>query len=130
MYLCDALVDAAERCFNMVGIFPFRALMNKRLRRLGYRKARIVSDCLIGKGKDFVHGHEFHYSDIEEIEEDKRNERLEPLYLLDNNSWEGYSIGSAVGSYIHLHFGQCPRVIEQMYQQYPTKKGLSRGRCR
>ena len=115
MYLCDALVDMSGKTFEMVGIFPFTAVMNKRLRRLGYRKVNICTDCLIGNKSDIVHGHEFHYSEIKERKDDQRIEQLNRLYSLDNNSWEGYSIGSAVGSYIHLHLGQTPGVIEKMH---------------
>ena len=42
--------------------------------------------------------------------------KYEHLYSLDNNSHEGYSVGSALGSYVHLHFGDSVSVIDHIYK--------------
>ncbi len=108
MYLCRQLLDSNNQEHSLVGIFPFTAVMNKRMRTLGYRQASLIRDCLLGEKGDLLHGHEFHYSHIQPADDN----HPEHLYLLDNGSYEGYVSGSAVGSYLHLHFGNTPRVIQ------------------
>jgi cobyrinic acid a,c-diamide synthase len=115
MYLCTSLMDGREE-HDMVGVFPLHTAMNKRLRRLGYRVVTLTEDCLFGRRGATLHGHEFHYSDI--VRHNGSTHKscdLKNLYLLDNNSHEGYSVGAAIGSYIHLHFGQSRDVLEFMF---------------
>jgi cobyrinic acid a,c-diamide synthase len=99
----------------MVGIFPFTTIMNRRLRSLGYRQVRLQRTCLLGPKGAILHGHEFHYSMIDKNALDQIPENIELLYKLDNNSHEGYSVGSAIGSYVHLHFGNDSSTIKHMY---------------
>jgi len=115
MYLCESLDDMEEKTFPMVGIFPFQVIMNKRLRNLGYHCASILEDCLLGDKGTIVHGHEFHYSNIKQ-ENPGKKALLRRLYSLDNSSHEGYIAGSALGSYIHLHFGRTPHLLRSMNQ--------------
>ena len=118
MYLCKSITDMKSRSFEMVSIFDFETTMNNRLRRLGYRRVTLQKDCLLGKCGDILHGHEFHYSDInQDVSLENRGSEVTHLYLLDNNSYEGYSVGSAVGSYVHLHFGRTPRAPKWLYNQ-------------
>jgi cobyrinic acid a,c-diamide synthase len=77
----------------------------------------LLTDCILGARGDRLKGHEFHYSDI-----DNDADRLDttknhtPLYKLDNNSHEGYSVGSALGSYVHLHFGDSESAIDHIHK--------------
>lgn len=118
MFLCQSLTDMEGEFHPMTGIFPFDTVMNKRLRRLGYRQVRLRANCLLGSRGDLLHGHEFHYSEINQdsIAPESDNE-YRHLYCIDNNSQEGYSVGSALGSYVHLHLGNTVSVIENIYQQ-------------
>ena len=116
MYLCSSLKDMDGEIHEMVGIFPFNTVMNKRLRKLGYREATLLRDCILGGRGDLLKGHEFHYSDIEESPHGSAaKKQCKPLYTLDNNSCEGYSVGSALGSYVHLHLGDSISVIDHIY---------------
>ena len=115
MYLCKNLTDTSGETFEMTGIFPYHSSMKKRLRRLGYREVRLRETCLLGIKGDILHGHEFHYSDITLPHNDTyKDNKIRKLYLLDNNSHEGYSSGSAIGSYVHLHFGNSPAVFRHI----------------
>ncbi len=115
MYLCRNLVDQAGVMHEMTGIFPFQTTMGRRLRRLGYRTVRLRHDCLLGCCGDYLYGHEFHYSDIvADHSADEPPDLIETCYHLDNNSLEGYSVGSALGSYIHLHFANTPKVLSHL----------------
>ncbi len=117
MYLCRTLKDMDGGVHQMVGIFPFDTVMNQRLRKLGYRQAKLLKDCILGARGTQVKGHEFHYSDIEiDDKEPEKLRKYEHLYSLDNNSHEGYSVGSALGSYVHLHFGDSVSVIDHIYK--------------
>jgi cobyrinic acid a,c-diamide synthase len=115
MYLCRHLVDQSGQIHEMTGIFPFQSTMGRRLRRLGYRTIELQRDCLLGCRGDRLFGHEFHYSDIEAVQSaDESAASVETCYHLDNNSLEGYSSGSALGSYIHLHFANTPKVLSHL----------------
>ncbi len=123
MYLCRSLADMNGVWYEMVGIFPCDTFMNKRLRRLGYRCVTLQLDCILGSQGDTLYGHEFHYSDIVAgSDEHTAAEEKAELYLLDNSSHEGYSVGAALGSYVHLHFGRTVAVIDRIYGLLSSKK--------
>jgi cobyrinic acid a,c-diamide synthase len=118
MYLCRSLVDLQGDTYPMVGIFPLHTRMNQRLMRLGYRQVTLREDCLLGKAGDLLHGHEFHYSELVEQPENRDEDgTMKCLYTLDNNSYEGYSVGTTIGSYVHLHFGRSPLSLHHMANQ-------------
>ena len=120
MYLCDKLVDMNGSVYSMAGLFPFKALMDKRLRKLGYRSVRLLQRSFLGKEGTRLHGHEFHYSHMVESDRENQTDTIARLYELDNNSCEGYYLGSAIGSYIHLHFGRNPEIADFMYDYFTS----------
>lgn len=123
MYLCRSLADMDGVSHEMVGIFLCDTSMNKRLRRLGYRRATLQLDCLLGSKGDTLYGHEFHYSDIVGDSDGlTAEEEKAALYKLDNSSHEGYSAGAALGSYVHLHFGKTVSVIDRIHDLLSSKK--------
>ncbi|MCB2214506.1 cobyrinate a,c-diamide synthase [Desulfofustis glycolicus] len=117
MYLCRQLVDQSGQLHQMTDIFPFRTTMGTRLRRLGYRTVELQQDCLLGRSGDRLFGHEFHYSDLDAGQSVDETPPIVTCYRLDNNSSEGYSIGSALGSYVHLHFANTPKVLIHLRRQ-------------
>lgn len=117
MYLCRSLRDMEGEVYEMTGIFPFDTVMNKRLRKLGYRQVTLLKDCILGARGDLLRGHEFHYSDIDSgADSPETSNKTTRLYALDNNSHEGYSVGSALGSYVHLHFGDSVSAIDHIHK--------------
>ena len=120
MYLCDKLVDMNDSVYPMAGLFPFKALMNKRLRKLGYRSVRLLQRSFLGEEGTRLYGHEFHYSHMVESDRENQAGTIARLYELDNNSCEGYYSGSAIGSYIHLHFGRNPGIADFMYDYFTS----------
>lgn len=117
MYLCRSLRDMEGEVYEMTGIFPFDTVMNKRLRKLGYRQVTLLKDCILGARGDLLKGHEFHYSDIDSgADSPETRKKTTRLYTLDNNSHEGYSVGSALGSYVHLHFGDSVSAIDHIHR--------------
>jgi cobyrinic acid a,c-diamide synthase len=100
MYLMEGIVDIEGREFPMAGIFPTRARMQTRLAALGYREVAAAIDTLWLNPEQTVRGHEFRYSAIDPMPATVTRAYREPA--------DGYQAHSAVGSYIHLHFGSCP----------------------
>uniref|UniRef100_UPI0040574AAC cobyrinate a,c-diamide synthase n=1 Tax=Candidatus Electronema sp. TaxID=2698783 RepID=UPI0040574AAC len=103
MYLCEALADSEGGRHDMAGVFPVTARMGQRLRRLGYRTAELCEDSLLGPAGGVLHGHEFHYSDIDPMPEQVRR-----VYTLDDGRAEGYLLNRTLAGYVHLHWGGSP----------------------
>ncbi len=111
MYLSKEIEDFSGRAFPMVGVFPFRLRMKKRLSALGYREVRILKDSFFGEAGTILRGHEFHYSEIVGIDSGPEPEKI---YLVSRSNreetfFEGYRIKNTLASYIHLHFGSNPK---------------------
>lgn len=109
MYLCKGLTAMDEdKTFKMVGCFPFKVSMSKRLRSLGYRKIVLSEDTLVGKKGDTLKGHEFHYSAMDEdIPVPEEIRRVYGTCRRDGTrtSTQGFQKNNTLGSYLHIHFG-------------------------
>ena len=125
MYLCDRIVDFEARTYPMVGILPTAAQMGKRL-TLGYRQATAQqSTPLVAKGER-IWGHEFHRSSL-------TTEPELPLFTLQNyegtlHQTEGWQQAQLHASYLHLHFGDKPMLVQRFLhqcQQYQAKAPLA-----
>ncbi|WP_448871165.1 cobyrinate a,c-diamide synthase [Desulfobulbus propionicus] len=103
MYLCRSIIDQAGVCFPMVGLYPFAARMQPRLRSLGYRRPLVERDCLLAARGALLHGHEFHYSTIED------QEAFPTAYRLDDGRCEGFLHKNTLAGYLHLHWGRTPQ---------------------
>lgn len=106
MYLTEAIVDLEEQAHAMAGVFPTRARMQSRLAVIGYVEVEQTKDVGWLQAGERIRGHEFRYSVIDEMPE-----YIENCYRLIKNTNtrpEGFSIGSVLGSYVHLHFGSSP----------------------
>ncbi len=105
MYLTEAIVTTEEHTYPMVGLFPTRARMKSRLAALGYVEVEGVNGSGWLHQNEYVRGHEFRYSVIDEmpahIARQYRVKTKEGVRL------EGFVAGSALASYIHLHWGSC-----------------------
>lgn len=92
---------------EFVGVFPVATTMLKQRKALGYREIRLRSDSILGKKGETARGHEFHYSQTDEMPEG-----VERLYQVSKRQsdlgTEGYSYRNCLASYIHLHFGSNP----------------------
>ena len=92
---------------EFVGIFPVTTRMLPRRKALGYREIVLADGALLGPKGTIARGHEFHYSEMEEMPA-----AVERLYRVRKNGIdlgsEGYPYKNCLASYIHLHFGSCP----------------------
>lgn len=90
-----------------VGIFPVTTRMLPRRKALGYREIVMTRSTIIGRKGTVARGHEFHYSEMEEMPA-----AVERLYHVRKSGadlgMEGYRINNCLASYVHLHFGSSP----------------------
>ncbi|MBU1231952.1 MAG: cobyrinate a,c-diamide synthase [Proteobacteria bacterium] len=107
MYLCKQINDVDHVSHAMCEIFPFQVRMKTRFSRLGYRRPQLEKDCLLGKKGEWLHGHEFHYSELVDIPKD-----VNTVYELEDGRSEGYRYNNVIGGYIHLHFGRSRTNVE------------------
>ncbi len=102
-------VPPRERHNDFVGIFPVSARMLPRRKALGYRQIELLSDSPVARKGALARGHEFHYSEMEEMPQS-----IERSYRVQRNDadmgTEGYRYKNCLASYIHLHFGSCPQL--------------------
>jgi cobyrinic acid a,c-diamide synthase len=140
MYLTEGIYDLENKFYPMAGVFPLKTRMTKKRARLGYRKAALLKDSMLGQKGDIVRGHEFHYSDIVYNTEDNkdtcRGEAPSPLFTkiysvkngedisLDN---EGCRENNAFGSYIHIHFGSNPQIADNFLNFIQTVRNTLAG---
>ncbi|HEY1886298.1 MAG TPA: cobyrinate a,c-diamide synthase [Roseiarcus sp.] len=64
MALGQSLTDASGVAHSMAGLLGVETSFAKRRITLGYREARVASDCALGSAGSVLRGHEFHYATI------------------------------------------------------------------
>jgi len=89
MVLGDALEDADGVRHAMAGLLGHTTSFAQRKLHLGYRAARLLSDCSLGKEGGRLRGHEFHYASVIETGNDA------PLAEIADG--EGRDLGTAGG---------------------------------
>jgi cobyrinic acid a,c-diamide synthase len=63
MYLHEKLCDINNKSFKMVGVIQGETRLTKKLNHFGYIKLTALDDNLLCKTGEYIHAHEFHYSD-------------------------------------------------------------------
>lgn len=66
MVLGQSLQDADGRVHAMTGLLGHSTSFAKRKLQLGYRSARLLCDCALGRAGATVRGHEFHYATLDD----------------------------------------------------------------
>lgn len=103
--------DEDRELKEFAGIFPVATTMLKKRKALGYREILLKGDSILGGKGSVARGHEFHYSQIDEMPAD-----IERLYQVRRGEVfledEGYRYKNCLASYIHLHFGSNPGMAE------------------
>jgi cobyrinic acid a,c-diamide synthase len=100
MVLGQSLQDAQGRVHAMTGLLGHSTSFAKRKLHLGYRTARLLSDCVLGRAGATVRGHEFHYATLDCAGDDE--------CLVEIFDAEGRALGTAgarrgrvTGSFFH-----------------------------
>ncbi len=113
MYLSRGVHGTDGLFHPMCEVLPLETAMKKEKARLGYREVEFKQDCFLGKKGWKIRGHEFHYSEVKNLEGPISTQ----YHITDNRgkTWEdeGYVIGNTLASYVHLHFRSCPQLPEK-----------------
>jgi len=89
MVLGESLQDADGVRHTMAGLLSHSTSFASRHLHLGYRQARLLTDCPIGPRGTVLRGHEFHYSTL--------STRGDDAYLAEITDAQGRRIGPAGG---------------------------------
>ncbi len=115
MYLCEQLIDMSGKSWEMVGVLPTTAVMDKRL-TLGYRRAVALQDSLLIDAGKIIYGHEFHRSRL--IVDS--NKPLFQTYRFDCDEFMGkegwVSPPNLHASYIHMHWGNSIEIPQRFLE--------------
>ena len=83
--------------------------MTRKLQTVGYVRAEILRDCVLGRAGEKFWAHEFHFSTAESLDEKIfRCTRLRT----GSEYFAGAVKKNVVASYLHLHFAGCPNLAE------------------
>jgi cobyrinic acid a,c-diamide synthase len=115
MYLSEKIIDFDGKSWEMVGVLPNIAIMDKKL-TLGYREGKILIKNKLFKDKITLKGHEFHRAKNYEISNSPILE-IKDYYTQQILSYQGWQIKNIYASYLHIHFGNIIFQIEQFLQQ-------------
>ena len=111
MYLADAIEDLDGVVHPMVGVLPTTVRMRPPRLSLAYTEVTFTADTALGKAGTVARGHEFHCSTADPVPGS-----IERVYRISRRRGEpgaeGYRIGAALMSYVHLHFASSPAIAE------------------
>jgi cobyrinic acid a,c-diamide synthase len=101
MVLGAGLVDPDGEPHAMSALLPLQTSFAERRLHLGYRRARLATDCALGARGGAFRGHEFHYAVIDD------EGGGEPLFRCDDArgralGTSGRRAGTVFGSFLHL----------------------------
>ncbi len=110
MYLGETIKDFNSKSYPLVGLIPMVSEMTSRLQNMGYRQGVFQTDNFLGPKGTVVHGHEFHYSQVS-----FNSNPIHAYQLFRGNNaerLEGFARDNVVASYLHLHFGGHPELLQ------------------
>jgi len=109
MFLADSLEDVTGRVHPMVGLLPAAVRMREHGLTLGYAEVTLAAPTLLGPAGAVVRGQEFHASTLGPVPP-----AITRAYRVrapgGGERAEGYAVGRALISYLHLHFASNPDV--------------------
>jgi len=100
MVLGTTLEDASATVHPMLGLLGHATSFARRKLNLGYREARLLADCPIGRAGSVIRGHEFHYAVTTAPGGDDRLAQLSDSAGRDLGA-AGGRCGWASGSFFH-----------------------------
>jgi cobyrinic acid a,c-diamide synthase len=116
MYLGRSLRTESGTSYEMAGVIPVDVEMDGEIHRFGYRQLLTLEENILSPRGQFYRGHEFHWSRIT-----GHNGGLKPAYQMQNAEgdvigYEGFVAPNLLASYVHLHFGQNPLLVDKFVQ--------------
>ena len=101
MALGQSLTDASGVAHPMAGLLGVETSFEKRRMTLGYREARIASNCPLGGAGSVLRGHEFHYATIVTTGDDDPFAFVRDVYGAPEAP-SGSRRGQVTGSFFHV----------------------------
>jgi cobyrinic acid a,c-diamide synthase len=119
MYLSQWIAVAGGERRAMCGVLPCGTRMLERRKALGYIAAELTEDSVWGEAGGVAQGHEFHYSEL--VGDPAGEAGWRCVYRLRNSRGgeerpEGFTNGSVLASYAHLHFASHPEMAQRLYR--------------
>jgi len=109
MFLAESLEDLQGRVHPMVGVLPGAVRMRPHGLTIGYAEVTLEGDGPLGAAGTVVRGQEFHASTLGPVPAAIRR-----VYRVrapgGGERAEGFLVGRALMSYVHLHFASNPAV--------------------
>jgi cobyrinic acid a,c-diamide synthase len=107
MFLAESLEDVAGRVHPMVGVLPAPVRMRAHGLTIGYAEVELTAACPLGAAGAVARGQEFHASTLGPV-----SGAIPRVYRVRSPGGgervEGYLVGRALMSYLHLHFASNP----------------------
>jgi cobyrinic acid a,c-diamide synthase len=117
MYLARALEDEGGELHPMVGVLPATVRMTPKRLTLGYAEVELMRETPLGPSGVILRGHEFHASWIDLVPASVPRAYTVRMRRGELPREEGYLVGNALLSYVHLHFGSNPAVAEHLVRR-------------
>ncbi len=114
MYLAEALEDEAGTPHRMVGLLPTTARMTPKRLTIGYIEVEVVRDTPLAPAGTVLRGHEFHASQLDEVPASIPRAYATRMPRSGAPRADGFLIGNALLSYVHVHFGSHPQVAAHL----------------
>lgn len=127
MYLCRAIEDDVGRRHAMVGIFDAVVRFPGR-GTLCYCTVDLAQPSPLGPAGLSLRGHEFHASSLLTAPPARAHAYRVRRLPAGGPEAEGYLVGNALGSYLHLHWGSCPEVARHFVaacRSHPASRGAA-----
>lgn len=102
MYLTRS-IRYGKKKFKMVGLYEADTAMQKKL-KLNYTKAQTSRTCTVSRAGATLHGHEFHFSELESISKDSKFAYKMDIGVGIDKKRDGIVQYNTLASYMHMHF--------------------------
>lgn len=102
MYL-NKSIEYGGKTYKMVGLFDGETKMTNKM-KLNYTLGRQISDSILSEKSNVFHGHEFHYSELENIPSDSKFAYDLQIGEGIKNKKDGLILYNTLASYGHIYF--------------------------
>ena len=103
MYLMKSIHENKQ-----VGVYPYKAVLTKKVQALKYTIAEVKKDNIISKKGEKFNGHEFHYSKVL-VDNSKHDFAFNILRGKGSyKTQDGFMEKNTLASYVHTHVAAMP----------------------
>lgn len=114
LYLLEQLTDLNDKSFEMVGLMPGKAIMQKKLAAIGSQSVELPIKGAQALSNNIMRGHSFHYSSAEISLTPISQTKYHPTERLGEFV---YQHGNIVASYMHWYFPSNPELTLLLFKK-------------